>query len=245
MVPPRPSTADAGGRRERPNVALLAFVGLCALVLSRQTIRNTYLPIHVTGHLGASLASYGTIVAVSPVLELVTLPLAAMLVARVGITWLILSGMMVGAVEYALLSSSTALWQVYGTQAMDAWLVAVVLGLGVTYAQQLSPGRPGAASSLFFSSFNLSGIIGGVMGSVAVPILGVPRIFVLPAVLCALTGVALLGISRAAAPLGAGREPQDRHLGQAQQPYRYADRGDAAANEQWSAVDLIEPGAVV
>lgn len=36
------------------------------------------------------------------------------------------------------------------------------------------------------------------MGSAAVPVLGVPHVFLLPALLCALCGIAFVGIERAA-----------------------------------------------
>ncbi len=200
-VPPHiPTPTDAAMPAEtghRPTL-LLAFTALCALVLSGQTIRNTYLPIHVIAHLGGSLAIFGTIMAISPVVELVAMPLAGVFAERVGAGRLIAGGMAIAAIEYACVASSTALWQLYATQALDACVVAVVLGLGMTYAQRLSPERPGAASSLFFSAFNVSGIVGGLIGSAAVPLLGVPHIFLLPAALCAAAWAAFLGIERAA-----------------------------------------------
>jgi SET family sugar efflux transporter-like MFS transporter len=187
--------APAGGR---PTLLPLAFTGLCALVLSGQTIRNTYLPIHVTTHLGGSVATFGTIMATSPVVELIAMPLAGVLALRVGLGRLIAGGLVIGAIEYAYIASSTALWQLYVTQALDACVVAVLMGLGVTYAQRLSPERPGAASSLFFSIFSISSIIGSLMGSAAVPLLGVPRVFLLPSLLCAAACVVFLAIDRAA-----------------------------------------------
>jgi len=180
------------------NIPLLAFTAICALALSGQTIRNTYLPIHVTTHLGGSVATFGAIMAMSPVVELVVMPLAGVLAERFGLGRLIACGLAIAAIEYTFVASSTALWQLYATQAMDACVVAVVLGLGMTYAQRLSPERPGAASSLFFSAFNVSGIVGGLIGSAAVPVLGVPHVFLLPAVLCAAAWAAFLGIERAA-----------------------------------------------
>jgi len=195
---PAPTAVAVPAETGRRPTLLLAFTALCALVLSGQTIRNTYLPIHVTAHLGGSLVTFGTIMAISPVVELVAMPLAGVFAERVGLGRLIAGGMAIAAIEYACVASSTALWQLYATQALDACVVAVVLGLGMTYAQRLNPERPGAASSIFFSAFNVSGIVGGLIGSAAVPLLGVPRVFLLPAVLCAASWAAFLGIERAA-----------------------------------------------
>jgi SET family sugar efflux transporter-like MFS transporter len=143
------------------------------------------------------MATVGTLMAVSPVVELVTLPLAGVLADWLGLSWMIGTGLVIAAVEYIFVAASTAVWQLYLTQAMDACVVAVVLGLGLTYAQRLSPERPGLASSLLFSAFNLSGIVGGLLGSAAVPLLGVPHVFLLPALLCAGCGIAFVGIERA------------------------------------------------
>jgi len=64
--------------------------------LSGQTIRNTYLPIHVTTHLGGSVATFGTIMAVSPIVELVVMPLAGVLAERIGLGRLIRDGILRG-----------------------------------------------------------------------------------------------------------------------------------------------------
>jgi len=195
---PGVSPGASPGAGDRSALLPLAFTALCALVLSGQTIRNTYLPIHVTGRLGGSVAIFGSIMAISPVVELVALPLAGVFAERVGLGRLIAGGMAIAAIEYVCVALSSALWQLYATQALDACVVAVVLGLGMTYAQRLSPERPGAVSSLFFSAFNVSSIVGGLIGSAAVPLLGVPHVFLLPAALCAAAWAAFLGIERAA-----------------------------------------------
>ena len=199
-VPVRVTTAAAEaesvGSRQRGDLLLYAFVALCATVLSGQAIKNTFLPIAVTTHLGGTVATYGTIVAVSPIIELVTIPLAGLLAARLGIGRLMIGGLVIGIVEYLILGLNNSLWPLYLTQALDACVVAVLLGLGVSYAQRLTPTRPGAASGLYFSALNISILIGGTLGAATVPFLGVPRVFLLPAALFALGTLAFLAIER-------------------------------------------------
>lgn len=176
---------------------LLVFAGMCAMAVSGQAIRNTYLPIHVIAHLGGSIRTFGTIMAVSPLVELVAMPLAGLLSQRFAIGRIIAVGLALAAAEYLLVALSTTVWQLYLSQAMGAWVVAVVMGLGLAYAQRLSPNSPGAANGIFFSSFNVSFVFGGLVGSGGVPLLGVPHIFLLPAVLCAVAWVAFLILDRA------------------------------------------------
>jgi SET family sugar efflux transporter-like MFS transporter len=176
--------------------ALVVFTALCALVVSGQAIKNTYLPIDVTVHLGGSMSAYGTIVAVSPIVELVVMPLSGMLAHEIGLGLLIATGILLAVVEYLVLTVSTMIWQFYVTQAMDACVVAVIMGLGMTYAQRLSPGRPGAANGIFFSCFNIAFVLGGLIGSASVPLLGVPHIFLIPVLLCTVAWIGFLLIER-------------------------------------------------
>ncbi len=159
---------------------LYVFVGACTLALLGTTLRITYLPIDVTTHLGGSIRQYGTVVAISPVAELITLPAAGLLALRFRIGRLFGLGLAVAPIEYLILSVNTALWQVYVAQALDALVVAAVFGLGLTYAQQLSPGRAGLASSTFGSAFGMATLVGNLIGGVSIPVLGVPHLFFIP-----------------------------------------------------------------
>jgi SET family sugar efflux transporter-like MFS transporter len=188
----------ASGDRGGANAMLLAFTALCALAVSGQAIKNTYLPIDVTVHLKGSVRTYGTIVAVSPIVEVVVMPLSGVLAQKIAIGRLIAAGLILAVVEYLILTESTMIWQFYVTQAMDACVVAVIMGLGVTYAQRLSPRHPGAANGIFFSMFSVASILGGLIGSATVPVLGVPHVFFIPAALCALMWAVFLGIDRRA-----------------------------------------------
>jgi SET family sugar efflux transporter-like MFS transporter len=111
----------------------------------------------------------------------------------------------VATIEYLILSFNTALWQVYVTQAMDALVVAAVLGLGLTYAQQLSPGRAGLASSTFGSAFGIATLVGNLIGGVSIPILGVPHLFFIPLVTSCLALATFIGLDRTATRHGEPR----------------------------------------
>ena len=166
--------------------------------MSGQTIRNTYLPIHVTTHLGGSLATFGTIIAMSPVIELIVMPLAGLLAQRIGMARLITVGLVIGTIEYAFVASSTAIWQLYVTQAMDACVVAVVLGLGVSYAQRLSPDQPGRGQQPVLRRLQPFEHSGRPDRQRRCTRAGVPRVFLLPSMLCAASCAAFVGIERAA-----------------------------------------------
>jgi SET family sugar efflux transporter-like MFS transporter len=178
---------------------LYVFVTLCTLVLIGTALRITYLPIDVTRHLGGSIGVYGTVMAVSPLAELVTMPAAALLALRFGLGRLFRLGLIVATIEYLILSFNTALWQVYLTQVMDALVVAVVFGLGLTYAQQLCPARAGLVSSTFGSAFGIATLVGNLVGSVSIPFLGVPHLFLIPLATSGMAWAMFIGLDRTAA----------------------------------------------
>ncbi len=182
---------------EQTTAPLYVFVGVCTLVLMGTALRITYLPIDVTQHLGGSLRQYGTVMALSPLAELVTIPAAGVLALRVRIGRLVSLGLAVAVLEYLILSINTALWQVYLTQAMDALVVAAVLGLGLTYAQHLSPGRAGLASSTFGSAFGIATLLGNLIGGVSLPLLGIPHLFLIPLATSCLALATFIGLDRA------------------------------------------------
>ncbi len=196
----------------RTSVLLYVFVGVCTLVLVGTVLRITYLPIDVTTHLGGSIRQYGTVMALAALAELITLPAAGLLALRVRIGRLFSLGLAVATIEYLILAFNTALWQVYVTQALDALVVAAVFGLGLTYAQQLSPGRAGLASSTFGSAFGIATLVGNSIGGVGIPLLGLPHLFFIPLVTSCLALATFIWLDRIATRHGAsmGQAPPSR-----------------------------------
>jgi len=199
-VPVSAGTARGLARQKHPPsaVRLYVFVALCTLVLLGTTLRITYLPIDVTTHLGGSVRQYGTVMAISPLVELITLPAAGLLALRFPIGRLISLGLAVATIEYLILSFSNALWQVYITQALDALVAAAIMGLGQTYAQHLSPGRAGLASSMFGAAFAIATLLGNGVGGVSISLLGMPHLFFIPFATSCLALALFLSLDRSA-----------------------------------------------
>jgi SET family sugar efflux transporter-like MFS transporter len=197
-VPSSAGQGEAHYGRASSNRLLYLFAGLCMLVMCGTGLKNTYLPIDVTTRLGGTVSLYGTLMIVSPVVELVVMPVSGLLALRFSIGRLIAVGLVLAVIEYLVLSLSTALWQLYITQAVDAVVIAVLSGLGMTYAQRLTPNRPGLASGVFSSVFGVAVVVGNVIGSVSVPFLGIPHIFFIATLLCGVSLLTFAGVDRAA-----------------------------------------------
>ena len=193
----------------RELVPLLVFCALAILAASGDTIKFAYLPIYMSQHLGLPAGVRGAVIALQPVFELVLMPVAARLALRFGAMRLVLVGILFGVLANACYALSTTAVGLLAAQALMAGLWAVLAGLGVTVAQQLYPSGVGVASSTFLSSMVFASTVGGLLGSAFVETLGIPGVFVVPAVLCAasLAGMGLLARRLAgAATARAGRD---------------------------------------
>lgn len=145
--------------------SLWLFALVCLLALTGESLRITYLPILAVDRLGVSLWLFGLVVSVAPVVELVAMPAAGALADRFGVKRVILGGLVVGAGGFAAFATSSSVLGLVVGQVCNACFIAVVLGLGVTYAQRLHPHGAGYAASVFFAAQSLTIATGGLLGA--------------------------------------------------------------------------------
>ena len=74
----------------------------------------------------------------------------------------------------------------------------IFAGLGIIVAQRLLPGAIATASAIFMSSTAIASALGGLTGGLGVGFLGLPHVFVLPAMYASLAtvGIAIMSRSR-------------------------------------------------
>lgn len=174
---PRPSlrSLPAAG------LSVVLFVAGTALVLSGDGLKSVYLPLYVTGELGGSLVTFGSLLSVSAVCEVVVMPLVGVLSDRFGIHRIVTAGIAVGVLDFAVLASSDQMWNLYVVQVVHVIVLSVTLGLGPTFLQRFSTLGAGTATSVFFAGQSLSRIVAGATGALGVGVLGLPGIFWVPA----------------------------------------------------------------
>ena len=173
--------------------SLWLFAVVCLLALTGESLRITYLPILAVDRLGVSLWLFGLVVSVAPVAELVAMPTAGALADRFGAKRVILSGLLVGAGGFAAFATSSSVVGLLLGQFCNACFIAVILGLGVTYAQRLHPDGAGFAASVFFAAQSLTIATGGLLGAaLADRPSGLPELFLTAVALNVSAAVLLL-----------------------------------------------------
>ncbi len=178
--------------------------------MSGDTLKLSFLPLFMREQLAAPAWLQGAVISTQPVLELLLIPAMGVLADRCGAARLLVVGACAGIIGNVLFALGQSIFVLFLGQAFVSVLVASVLGLGVSVAQDLYPEGVGYASSVFFSGLGLSAALGGALGSIGVAQLGMPGVFVVPAIISAAVGLGFY-LMRLAQPAQdpAAKRPED------------------------------------
>ncbi len=196
--PPARARQRVGVRGMLP---LLAFTGLYVLVYAGEPIKYGYLAIYMHDGLRLPTAVSGAVIGIQPLVELALMPVAVVVARRTGMLRLMVLGAAFGVganLCFALTGSAAGM---FAGQILMGGVWGVFAGLGIIVAQRLLPGAAATASAVFMSSTALASALGGLTGSLGVSLLGLPHVFLVPALygLAATAGIAAMSRSRHAA----------------------------------------------
>ena len=188
-----------GLRRMLP---LLAFTSLYVFVYAGEPIKYGYLTIYMRDDLHLPTAVSGAAIGIQPLIELILMPLAVICARRIGMMQLMIlgSGFGVGAnLCFALTGTAVG---IFAGQILMGGVWGIFAALGIIVAQRLLPEAVATASAIFMSSTAIASALGGLTGSIGVSALGLPRVFLAPALyaLVATIGMAIMSRSRHAVP---------------------------------------------
>lgn len=150
------------------------------------------LPIYAT-RLGLSKAETGLLVAAYPMLMLVSSIPAGILADRVGSRRLLVAGsamLVLASLGFGYAEETWQLWCARGLQGLASGLTSVA-GMALI-ATMATPNRRATTIGLATSLMGLSALAGPALGGYAVPALGAPIAFVLPALFGAVLFIAIL-----------------------------------------------------
>lgn len=180
----------------RAMLPLLAFTGLYALVYAGEPIKYGYLSIYMRDDLHLPAVISGAVIGIQPLIELGLMPVAVVVARRIGITQLMVVGALFGVAAnicFALTGNAVGM---FAGQVFMGGVWGIFAGLGIVVAQRLLPQAVATASAIFLSSTSVASALGGVAGSIGVSVLGLPLVFLIPAVFAVLASVGLAILSR-------------------------------------------------
>ncbi|HMJ53092.1 MAG TPA: sugar efflux transporter [Polyangiaceae bacterium] len=170
-APTQPVTWGLGQPR------VLAHAVAFALMFAAFTIQGMNLPLFLTDKLGATVHGVGAAFAVSPLFEILFMVGFGHLAALGHQRRVIVVGAAAAVGYFAALPFITAVWHVYPLQVLNAAAHAVTTSVAIPFFQDLMPGQPGAATTLYSNALKAGSLLGfGAFGLLASS-LGHARLF--------------------------------------------------------------------
>jgi SET family sugar efflux transporter-like MFS transporter len=162
------------------------------LLMSPLTLAVQALPLFIGDDLGGDPSNAGLLLGLCAALEIPLMLGFGALTTRIPLRRLVLAGAACGVVYYGLASVATSVWMLVAGQVLNALFIAAVSGLGISYMQEMLPGQPGRASTLFSNSFPIGAVLSGPLFGLAQHF-GYRLAYVSATTMC-LVGVLLLAV---------------------------------------------------
>ncbi|MFI7070069.1 sugar efflux transporter [Micromonospora sediminicola] len=158
-----PGVAAPGASRWRLVFTVVAFV----LVQCPMTLGVQAMPLFIGRDLGGEPADAGLVLGLCAALEIPLMLGLGVLTARVRLRTLILLGAGCGVAYYAVAAAAPTVTVLLLAQPVNAMFIAAVSGVAITYVQDLLPGQPGRATTLFTNSFPIGAMLAGPLLGIA------------------------------------------------------------------------------
>jgi SET family sugar efflux transporter-like MFS transporter len=188
-------------RASAPRATLLLTALAFVLLQVPLTLGVQALPLFIGNDLHRSASNAGLILGLCAALEIPLMLGLGALTTRFRLRVLILIGGACGVAYYAIALVAPSIWVLAAAQVVNAFFIAAVSGVGISYMQDMIPGEPGRATTLFTNTFPIGAVLAGPLFGVAAQI-GYRSAYAMGTVLCA-AGLVLLIAVRPGAPAGA------------------------------------------
>ncbi|HEI8866835.1 sugar efflux transporter [Serratia sp. AKBS12] len=145
------------------------------------------MPLYITSDLGLPERLAGLLMGTAAALEIPAMLLAGYVVKHFGKRSMMLFAIVAGIVFYAGLVLFQFKLALMVLQLFNAIFIGIIAGIGMLYFQDLMPGRPGAATTMFTNSISTGVILAGILQGVLVENLGHYAVYWLATALAALS----------------------------------------------------------
>lgn len=201
----RPGRASASGLPlGRVSGVVVAFIVLHAT----NSTMTSMMTLYTTSQLGLDMVWGGVALAVAAFIEIPALLLLGRLSARFRPLPMLLVGGLAGMAFFVSMASVDGLAGLLTAQVLNAWFVATISGVGLTWFMEIIP-RPGLASGLFSNTFRLGAVFAGAIISIAGTASGYRGMFLVCAGLVALASLIVLIAGRGPQPVVSSESRDD------------------------------------
>jgi len=188
---PHPPHARAAAREPvwrvltRRDILAMFVAILC--VLAAHVVNMMNLPLRITTELGGTERDVGIAFGIGPLAEIPLMLWFGMLAARSHHLGLIRFGAGATVLYFLLLTCARAPWHVFPMQILHGLSFAIISNVGILFFQELVPGQPGLATTIYTNAANLGNLIGFFSFGALAQTVGHRGLFLVSATLTAIT----------------------------------------------------------
>ncbi|WP_368165704.1 MFS transporter, partial [Aeromonas sp. R9-1] len=165
----------------------------CTLMWTCNSMYLINMPLYLTRELGLEERLAGLLMGTAAALEIPFMLLAGHYTRRLGKRPMMLVATLAGVLFYLGLTRLTGERELLMLQLFNAIFIGIVAGIGMSYFQDLMPGRAGVATTLFANSIRTGSILAGAIAGLVAEAWSFHGVFVVSVGLALL---ALLGCLR-------------------------------------------------
>jgi predicted MFS family arabinose efflux permease len=169
-------------------IPFLAFVMLHV----GQWMYTLNMPLFVTEYLQESENNVGYLASLCAGLEVPFMIILGLLASRFQTRTLLMIGALLGGGYYFSIGLFDSVMAMLIGQSALAFFLAILLGLGISYFQDILPDFPGYASTLFSNAMIAGQLIGNLLGGVMSDMVGLGNVFYVSAAFIAVAFVLLI-----------------------------------------------------
>lgn len=171
---------------------IAGVLGSFILLSVASTMSLVNLPLYVTRTLHGSQSDVGVLFSVAAAVEIPLLIGVGILAAKYRKSKLIKIGAVFAIAYYALVAVTPIVWAIVPMQFLSAVAVSIVMGLGISYFQDLLPQEPGTATTLYSNTSVIGNMLGGIIAGSVAEWFGFRIVFIVCAVMAAIAFLLLL-----------------------------------------------------
>lgn len=170
---------------------LIPFLGFVCLHIG-QWMYTLNMPLFVTEYLGESENNVGYLASLCAGLEVPFMIILGVLSSRIETKTLLMIGAVFGGAYFFSIGIFDSILAMLIGQVLLAFFLAILLGLGISYFQDILPDFPGYASTLFSNAMIAGQLIGNSLGGIMSDLVGLGNVFFVSAGFIALAFILLI-----------------------------------------------------
>ncbi|MFB7142329.1 sugar efflux transporter [Gottfriedia sp. NPDC056225] len=168
-------TVVSRAKRKQLRLPFIAFILLFAV----SSINWINTPLFIVNELHGTNRDVGFVVSLCAGLEIPIMLLLGVLSKKISNHMLMIYGCFIGLAYYIILSVSTHTWELIIAQLLQATYIAIVMGNGISYFNDLLPNSPGFSASIYANCSTIGSLVGNLGGGMFAQLAGFRNVYFL------------------------------------------------------------------